>query len=359
LNWGFDGATGYSEYEDQYGSLWNLAHTAAEVKDVKNIPFKWQYGSQTLITPSDDCAADNTGNWTDVNCALSHAASEYTITVATGATAASTSDAAALTVGKRYRATVLFKDGTGAGATASINVLTNAGASLAVGTPITVAAAYAQASVTWIATETNNKVQLLVAAASVADGETVLIDTITTNALGAVALYTQDSISETTWYDKANGNDGAVTGAEVLNPPSVSPLLAMHTNTIKIQPGGTAGTNINCTDQDVANWGQLALTDATNLGNDSTVNSFTLNDGSTQLTINFGKEVVGILGYGIRIHDINSSSASELYTILPSVVGGNIEVGFMKRPTVAFSDYRTIFDAGDRADIWISYVTAT
>jgi hypothetical protein len=27
----------------------------------------------------------------------------------------------------------------------------------------------------------------------------------------------QTSISETTWYDKANGNDGAVTGASVLN----------------------------------------------------------------------------------------------------------------------------------------------
>jgi hypothetical protein len=35
--------------------------------------------------------------------------------------------------------------------------------------------------------------------------------------LGAVALYDQTSISETTWYDKANGNDGAVTGASVLN----------------------------------------------------------------------------------------------------------------------------------------------
>jgi len=54
LNFGFDGATAYSEYEDQYGSFWNIAHTAAQVKDVKNIPFKWQYGSQTdLVTNGD------------------------------------------------------------------------------------------------------------------------------------------------------------------------------------------------------------------------------------------------------------------------------------------------------------------
>jgi hypothetical protein len=45
--------------------------------------------------------------------------------------------------------------------------------------------------------------------------------------LGAVALYDQTSISETYWYDKANGNDGAVTGASVLNPPSVTPLSCL------------------------------------------------------------------------------------------------------------------------------------
>ena len=170
-SYAFDGEIGLVE-------LLNFAPTAAEVKSLisGNLDFNWQYGSQTLITPSDDCAADNTGNWTDVNCALTHAASEYTMTVTTGATAASTWDEAALTVGKRYKATVLFKDGTGAGATASINVLTNAGASLAVGTPITVAAAFGKATVEWTATETNNKVQLLVAASSVGDGETVLED---------------------------------------------------------------------------------------------------------------------------------------------------------------------------------------
>jgi hypothetical protein len=38
-------------------------------------------------------------------------------------------------------------------------------------------------------------------------------------AIGAVALYDQTSISETYWGDVANNNDGAVTGATVLNQP--------------------------------------------------------------------------------------------------------------------------------------------
>ena len=146
----FSDGTIFANFEIGLVEVYNFAPTAAEVKDLisGNIPFKWQYGSQTLIVPSDDCADDDTANWTDVNSALTFDTDHYVLTVTTGATAASTSDEAALTVGKEYTATVLFKDGTGAGATASINALTNAGASLAVGTPITVGAAYAKASVT-------------------------------------------------------------------------------------------------------------------------------------------------------------------------------------------------------------------
>ena len=49
-----------------------------------------------------------------------------------------------------------------------------------------------------------------------------MIDEITTNALGAVALYTQDSITANNWFDLANGNTGAVTGASVLNPKGIA-----------------------------------------------------------------------------------------------------------------------------------------
>jgi hypothetical protein len=40
--------------------------------------------------------------------------------------------------------------------------------------------------------------------------------------LGAVALYDQTSITANNWFDLANGNTGAVTGASVLNPDGLS-----------------------------------------------------------------------------------------------------------------------------------------
>jgi len=51
---------------------------------------------------------------------------------------------------------------------------------------------------------------------------TVDITTLEVRQLGAVALYTQDSITANNWFDLANGNTGAVTGAEVLNPKGIS-----------------------------------------------------------------------------------------------------------------------------------------
>ena len=201
--------------------LFNLALTAAEVRAYSSgapVPFKYIGASQTLIVPSDDAGDDDTGNWTDVNGALTHAASEYTFTVTTGASVASFTDEAELTVGKRYRATVQVKDGTGAGATVAINAQTNAGAELVGGTEITVAAGYAIATVEWTATETNNKVSIEIVAASVSDGETVLFDTITTNQIGAVLQLEQAGIKAGIWVD-SSGNDlhGALSGAVPIN----------------------------------------------------------------------------------------------------------------------------------------------
>jgi hypothetical protein len=201
--------------------LFNLALMPTEAKAIFSgapIPYKYLGASQTLIVPSDDAGADLTANWTDVNGALSHAASEYTYTVTTGANVASFTDEAALTIGKRYRATVLAKDGTGAGATVRIRALTNAGVELVSGASITVAAAYAKASVEWTATETDNKVQIEIAADSVANLETVLFDTIECMQIGCVMQLEQAGITSTRWVDlSGNALDGVVSGAVATN----------------------------------------------------------------------------------------------------------------------------------------------
>jgi hypothetical protein len=124
----------------QYGTL-NFAPTASEVKDLisGNIPFKWQYGSQTAQTSG------------------------------------------TLEVGQAY----IIDDWITA------DDFTNVGGANVDGT---IFVATGTTPTTW----TNSS---------------------SLRPLGAVALYDQTSISETYWGDVANNNDGAVTGATVLNQP--------------------------------------------------------------------------------------------------------------------------------------------
>lgn len=135
----------------------------------------------SIVVPEDLMAADAVINFTDVNGALTFDTDHYVYTVTTGASVASFTDEGGLIVGNKYKATVLAKDGTGAGSSVRINALTNADAVIQNGTTITVAAAYATASVEWTATEANNKVQVEIIAASVIDGATVLFDDLLIN----------------------------------------------------------------------------------------------------------------------------------------------------------------------------------
>ena len=144
------------------------------------IPFQSRFIG-TKVVPEDLMAADAVANFTDVNGALTFDTDHYVYTVTTGADVASFTDEGGLVVGSTYKASVLAKDGTGAGSSVRINALTNADAVIQNGTTITVAASYAAATVEWTATETNNKIQVEIIAASVADGETVLFDDLIMN----------------------------------------------------------------------------------------------------------------------------------------------------------------------------------
>ncbi len=150
-----------------------------------------------------------------------------------------------------------------------------------------------------------------------------------------------------------------MTGASVLNPPSVTPLLAMHMNTIRLQPGASAGTNINCTARTDNAWNYSALTDTANLAKSGSGGSFSLSADGITLTINTAKESVGVLGYGIKVHDVNSSSVTEMYFAQCNIVSGNLTFLVTKRGSSAGVDLTTILDAGDLLDFWVQYVTAT
>jgi hypothetical protein len=351
-----------STFDGEIGEvmLGNFIPAAAEILDLisGNIPFKWQYGSQVGLVTGDDSDFDtDTGNWLDWSGGVFNgvvgdwAGAGGTgigkMTLDTGSLSGININAG-LTKGQRYLVSIEAKLLSGA----SVEMF--AGSDLA-GLTFTPTGTETVFSGEFTSTST----ALFVGVAGATAGQVILIDDVTLIALGAVALYDNTSISDAVWYDKANGNDGAVTGAEVLNPPSVTPLLAMHTNTLRLEPGGTPGTNINCTDRDSINWGQEAVTDATNLAKSGSSGSFALDAAGDTLTLTLNKSVVGIMGYGIRKQDVNNSSTSELYTLSATVTSEAIEMGFFKRGSGTFADLTSILQAGDQLDFWVSYVTAT
>ena len=239
LNWGFDGATGYSEYEDQYGSLWNLAHSAAEVKDVKNIPFKWQYGSQTDLVTNGDFAsaggggADPFATWAE-NVVATSTITDDTVEMHSGAHCAKfTIDASnnvaalnqsfAFETGKEHTVE-LWAKGTAGGETFYVRSH-SAGSygddtgSLKSTDLKTLTTSYVKFSYTFIATALDDGLAIVRGDAT---SSSFYIDDVTTIQLGAVSLYTPDSITANNWFDLAQGNTGAVTGASVLNPDGIS-----------------------------------------------------------------------------------------------------------------------------------------
>ena len=206
-----------SQHEILFG---NFAPTAAEVKDLisGNIPFKWQYGSQTE-TQEDDMADDDTGDWTMTDATLVFDTDHYEYTYSN--TTQHMYRAISLTEGKEYKCEVDVKDGTLAGVTWAFRVADDASGTNTViyTTGLATTAAWVKHTFTFIAGAGTDTLDFIASMAGAGDFE---MRNYTVNPLGAVALYTQDSITANNWFDLANGNTGAVTGASVLNPKGIS-----------------------------------------------------------------------------------------------------------------------------------------
>jgi hypothetical protein len=117
------------------------------------------------------------------------------------------------------------------------------------------------------------------------------------------------------------------------------------------------GTSIAVTPTTGANaFNNSGLTAATTLAAGGSGGSFALSADGRTLTVDTNN-VLGAGPASIMIHDINSSSTSEMYVPWTSVVSSDITIQLYKRGGVSSSDFRTIMDAGDRVDIHYVYFT--
>ena len=353
--------------------LGNFAPTAAEVKDLisGNIPFKWQYGSQTELVTNGSAEAF-TGGLADGWYNLTHTyAEESTIVHTAGGKSQKITavdgtvlygglqnTSTGMEIGKSYRWSAWAYSAT---ATRSMTYeLRNNGNSVRATQTQDVGAGWTEFTGVYTAVDAISAPDVWIKVTPTAS-DVYYFDDISIVALGAVALYTQDSISETYWRDKANGNDGAVTGAEVLNPPSVTPLNCLSTMVIRTQPGGTAGTNLNVTSQSSAAnaFNSPALTNATNMIADTNLfGSFSLSADGTTITVHNTETVVGLLPYGLTSHKINSASTTESYVINCLIVAGNVTIRIKRTGSTDSLSWLTVMDASDLSEMAIGFVTA-
>ena len=130
---------------------------------------------------------------------------------------------------------------------------------------------------------------------------------------------------------------------------------------LKLEPGATPGTNINVTNfnNSTRGYNGPTITDTTNLAKSGTGGSFSLDAGGTTLTMNLTEEIVGILSTTIEIHDLDSSAVDITKFWLPvsPISSGNLNISLIPLGASAGVDLTTILDAGDRADIHITFMT--
>ena len=204
----------------------NFAPTAAQIKNIisGNLDFKWQYGSQTsLVTNGDMETGDPPTGWVANNATLSgeavkvHSGSQSLKAIDAGDSARA-SRTISLVEGKEYNLSGWYLQETGSQPVAGIkfDVGTSAGGAQVLSSGfLTTLDAWTEYTVDFTSPATGTYYITLQVGGN--NGEIAYFDDVSITQLGAVALYDQTSISETYWYDKANGNDGAVTGASVLN----------------------------------------------------------------------------------------------------------------------------------------------
>ncbi len=129
---------------------------------------------------------------------------------------------------------------------------------------------------------------------------------------------------------------------------------------LKVQPGATPGTDINVASAGLSrDFNPPTITDGTNIAKSGSNGSFALNAAGTVITMDITEDIIGILGASIRIHDINSSSTTEVYFADAFSTGNNLGIAPVKRGANAQVDWTTIMDAGDEVNIYISFVTSS
>ena len=129
---------------------------------------------------------------------------------------------------------------------------------------------------------------------------------------------------------------------------------------LKLEPGATPGTNIDITLLDISAVGfnLPSITDATDLAKSGSSGSFALDATGVFITMDITETIIGVLSCSVLMHDINTSSTTEMYVVYAERSSGNMRILLRKRgATPGNTDWTGILDAGDRCDVLIAFMT--
>jgi hypothetical protein len=225
--------------------LGNFIPSQSEIKDLisGNLPYKWQYGSQTeLIADVNDRTFAAASNWVNASMGSYSEATNAQVISSTGAGQAATLGVAfaPMVTGKAYRLLVTASGLSGDAFALRDEANAVLDSSQGVFTPVAGVNVYE-----FVYTGTTGGGFRLRAGGT----GSITLDDYSLVEIGAVAHYTQDSITANNWFDLANGNTGAVTGASVLNPRGIAvdedniPLFSV-TSGITASTGSSQGDGV-------------------------------------------------------------------------------------------------------------------
>ncbi len=173
-----------------------------------------------------------------------------------------------------------------------------------------------------------------------------------TNGAGSITVGLPANVTVTGTLIANNANhvlEGLSTGRTVLR--SIS---------LRVLPGATPGTDIDITLGGAGgSFNAPTINAATDLAKSGSSGSFALSAGGEIITMDITEDIVGSISATIGIHDINSSSTTELYVPSVAVSGTSLSISVFIRGTQVQSDWTTIMDAGDLVDINVAFITSS
>ena len=126
-----------------------------------------------------------------------------------------------------------------------------------------------------------------------------------------------------------------------------------------IKPGDTPGSHINVTDLSSSRgYNPLAVNNAVDLAKSASSGDWDLNATGTLLAFSPSENIIGIVSVSIVLHDLNSSSSTEIYYIDADISAGHINFRVSLSGTVVNLDWTTILDAGDTVRLLCSFITS-